>query len=104
MAFGGTVSGLSCEPILRELGTGGPGRLVIAHLGNGASITAVRDGRSIDTSMDLTPSGSVTMATRTGDIEPGVLLFLLREKGLTVEALATTIDHASGMTGIRRVW
>lgn len=92
--------GLSCESILRQLGRDIPARLVIAHLGNGASITAVRDGRSIDTSMGLTPSGGVMMATRTGDLDPGVLLYLLRDKAMTAEALATMVDHMSGMIGI----
>jgi acetate kinase len=92
--------GLSCESILHQLGDGVPDRLVIAHLGNGASITAVRSGRSIDTSMGLTPSGGVMMATRTGDIDPGVLLFLLRQKGLSPDMVATLVDHGSGMTGI----
>ncbi|WP_375395463.1 acetate/propionate family kinase [uncultured Sphingomonas sp.] len=92
--------GLSCESILRQLGDDMPARLVIAHLGNGASVTAVLDGRSIDTSMGLTPSGGVVMATRTGDLDPGVLLFLLREKAMPAAALATMIDHASGMMGV----
>ncbi len=95
--------GLSCESILTQLGGGIPSRLVIAHLGNGASVTAVRDGRSVDTSMGLTPSGGVTMATRTGDIDPGILLYLLRETGLDAEALAMMIDHESGMAGISGV-
>lgn len=92
--------GLSCESVLRQLGDERPARLVIAHLGNGASVTAVLDGRSIDTSMGLTPSGGVIMGTRTGDLDPGVLLYLLREKAMSAEALATMIDHASGMAGL----
>jgi len=92
--------GLSCESIVRQFGEDLPARLVIAHLGNGASVTAVRDGRSIDTSMGLTPSGGVMMATRTGDIDPGVLLYLLRETGLDAPGLATLVDHASGMAGV----
>ena len=92
--------GLSCESILRQLGARRPDRLIVAHLGNGASITAVLDGQSIDTSMGLTPSGGVIMGTRTGDLDPGVLLYLLREKAMPVAALATMIDHASGMTGV----
>lgn len=95
--------GLSCDSILCQLGKDAPARLVIAHLGNGASITAVRDGRSVDTSMGLTPSGGVVMATRTGDIDPGVLLYLLRETAMTVEDLATMIDHGSGMAGVSGV-
>lgn len=92
--------GLSCESIIRQMGDDVPQRLVIAHLGNGASITAVENGRSIDTSMGLTPSGGVMMATRTGDLDPGVLLHLLREKAMSTEALATMIDHGSGMMGV----
>lgn len=95
--------GLSCESILRQLGEDAPARLVIAHLGNGASVTAVLRGRSVDTSMGLTPSGGVVMATRTGDLDPGVLLYLLRERAMSVEALATMVDHGSGMTGISAV-
>jgi acetate kinase len=57
-----------------------PNRLVIAHLGNGASVTAVKGGKSIDTSMGLTPTGGVMMGTRSGDLDPGVLVYLLREK------------------------
>ncbi|KTT68292.1 acetate/propionate family kinase [Sphingomonas sanguinis] len=92
--------GLSCESIVRQMGDDVPQRLVIAHLGNGASITAVEHGRSIDTSMGLTPSGGVMMATRTGDLDPGVLLHLLREKAMSSEDLATMIDHGSGMMGV----
>ena len=92
--------GLSCESIVRQLGNDVPARLVIAHLGNGASVTAVRDGRSIDTSMGLTPSGGVMMATRTGDIDPGVLLYLAREAGLDETAMARLVDHESGLAGV----
>jgi len=92
--------GLSCESIVRQLDDDRPARLVIAHLGNGASVTAVLDGGSIDTSMGLTPSGGVMMATRAGDLDPGVLLYLLRETGLDAPALATLVDHASGMAGV----
>ncbi|QNA83924.1 acetate kinase [Sphingomonas sp. So64.6b] len=92
--------GLSCQSILDQLGAGRPARLIIAHLGSGASITAVRDGRSVDTSMGLTPSGGVVMATRTGDLDPGVLLYLMRERGLDATALEALIDRQSGMRGI----
>lgn len=92
--------GLSCQSIVRQFGHALPAKLVIAHLGGGASITAVRDGRSIDTSMGLTPSGGIVMATRTGDVDPGVLLYLLRERRLDAAALAELVDHASGMLGI----
>ena len=92
--------GLSCESIVRQLEGDVPSRLVIAHLGNGASVTAVRDGKSIDTSMGLTPSGGVIMGTRSGDLDPGVLIYLLREKKLDATALEQLIDHRSGLLGI----
>lgn len=92
--------GLSCESIVRQLGAELPKRLVIVHLGNGASVTAVRAGKSIDTSMGLTPSGGIIMGTRSGDIDPGVLIYLLREKHLDADALEKMIDHQSGLKGI----
>lgn len=95
--------GLSCESIVQQLGGDLPGRLIIAHLGNGASITAVRDGRSIDTSMGLTPSGGVIMGTRSGDLDPGVLIYLMREKKLDAAELEELVDHNSGLAGISGV-
>lgn len=92
--------GLSCESIMRQLGDTLPERLIIAHLGNGASVTAVRGGRSIDTSMGLTPTGGLIMGRRTGDLDPGILLHLLRDCGYTPETLATLVDRESGMLGI----
>jgi acetate kinase len=92
--------GLSCESIVRQLGDDLPGRLVIAHLGNGASVTAVKDGKSIDTSMGLTPTGGVIMGTRSGDLDPGVLLYLMREKKFDAAMLEELVDHRSGLLGI----
>jgi acetate kinase len=92
--------GLSCQSILRQLGDDIPEKLVIAHLGNGASITAVRAGRSVDTSMGLTPSGGVVMGTRAGDIDPGFLLYLMRVRGMDAAAIEELIDRLSGMRGI----
>ena len=92
--------GLSCESILHQLGEETPARLIIAHLGNGASVTAVRNGKSIDTSMGLTPSGGVIMGTRSGEIDPGVLIYLMREKNLDAAKLEDVIDHHSGLLGI----
>ena len=92
--------GLSCESIVHQLGCETPGRLVIAHLGNGSSVTAVLDERSIDTSMGLTPTGGVIMGTRSGDLDPGVLLYLMREKKLDPEALEDLVNHRSGLLGI----
>jgi len=95
--------GLSCESILRQLGDKVPKRLVIVHLGNGASVTAVRDGRSVDTSMGLTPSGGLIMGTRSGDLDPGVLIYLLRERQMDATTLEQLIDHQSGLLGISGV-
>ena len=92
--------GLSCESIVHQLGASVPPRLVIAHLGNGVSVTAVREGRSIDTSMGLTPSGGAMMGSRSGDIDPGVLIYLLRLKQLDVVGLEYLIDHHSGLLGV----
>jgi acetate kinase len=95
--------GLSCESIVHQLGHDLPARLIIAHLGNGASVTAVRDGRSIDTSMGLTPSGGVIMGTRSGDLDPGLLIYLMREKKLDAAGLEELVDHHSGLAGISGV-
>lgn len=95
--------GLSCESIVRQLGKDLPERLVIAHLGNGASITAVKAGKSIDTSMGLTPTGGVIMGTRSGDIDPGILVYLAREKGFDAARLEKLVDHRSGLLGISGV-
>ena len=95
--------GLSCESIMRQLPADRPSRLIIAHLGNGASVTAVKDGQSIDTSMGLTPTGGVIMGTRSGDIDPGVLIYLLREKKFDAATLETLVDHRSGLLGISGV-
>jgi acetate kinase len=95
--------GLSCESIVRQLAGDLPRRLVIAHLGNGASVTAVKDGKSIDTSMGLTPSGGVIMGTRSGDLDPGVLVYLMREKKLDAATLEDLVDRRSGLLGISGV-
>ncbi len=96
--------GLSCESIVQQLSLAphgpAPRRLLIAHLGNGASVTAVRDGVSIDTSMGLTPSGGLIMGSRSGDLDPGVLVYLVRECGYTALMLEDLIDHRSGLVGI----
>ncbi len=91
--------GLSLESILAQL-DGVPERLVVAHLGNGASITAIRNGRSIDTTMGLTPTGGVMMGTRCGDLDPGVALYLMRRDGADAEKLERIFDHSSGLLGV----
>ena len=95
--------GLSCESIVRQLADDLPDRLIIAHLGNGASVKAIKAGKSIDTSMGLTPSGGVIMSTRSGDLDPGVLVYLMREKKLDAAMLEELIDRRSGVLGISAV-
>jgi acetate kinase len=95
--------GVSCESILRQLGEDLPERLVIAHLGNGASVTAVKGGKSIDTSMGLTPTGGIIMGTRSGDLDPGVLVYLMREKEFDAAGLQDLVDRHSGLLGISGV-
>ena len=95
--------GLSLESIVRQLGDVVPQLLVIAHLGNGASITALKAGQSIDTSMGMTPSGGVIMGTRSGDLDPGVLVYLMREKKFDAARLEALIDQHSGLLGISGV-
>jgi acetate kinase len=96
--------GLSCESIVRQLRmseSGVPKRMVIAHLGSGCSVTAVVDGRSIDTTMGLTPTGGVVMGTRPGDLDPGLVLYLLRQvQGDKVNAVEKMLNHDAGMVAL----
>jgi acetate kinase len=75
-------------------------RLVVCHLGGGCSVTAVRDGRSVDTTMGFTPLEGVPMATRAGSVDPGALVYLLREKLVTLEELEHALEHDSGLAGL----
>jgi acetate kinase len=88
--------GLSCESVVARLNPIPP-RVVIAHLGNGSSITAVLNGKSIDTSMGLTPTGGIPMSTRTGDLDPGVIVYLLRNEHLSADALERLLNRQSGL-------
>jgi acetate kinase len=92
--------GLSCESIMRQLEVEPPDRIVIAHLGNGASVTAVKAGKSVDTSMGLTPTGGLIMGTRSGDLDPGILIYLMRDLKLDATTAEDLIDHRSGLLGI----
>jgi acetate kinase len=103
--------GLSCEGVvddLRDASDKGkanfPQRMVIAHLGSGCSVTALADGQSVDTTMGLTPTGGVVMGTRPGDLDPGLVLYLLRQaEGDRVAALSTVetvVNHQSGMVAL----
>jgi acetate kinase len=97
--------GISCAFIVQELRRlAGPaaasGRLVLAHLGNGSSLTAVRDGSSLDTSMAFTPIGGVVMSTRSGDLDPGVVTFLARNGPSSPDDLEDLLSHRAGLLGI----
>jgi acetate kinase len=75
-------------------------RLVVCHLGGGCSVTAVRDGRSIDTTMGFSPLEGVPMATRSGSVDPAAVLYLLRERLLDAEAVTDALEHDSGLAGL----
>ena len=99
--------GLSYESIVHHLQPNVPEKLVVAHLGNGASISAIRNGKCLDTSMGLTPTGGTISGTRTGDIDPGVLLFILRKICETAtsasdaaDKLETVASKKSGLLGV----
>ncbi len=96
--------GLSCESVVRQMRNLGslPHRMVIAHLGSGCSVTAVVDGESLDTTMGLTPTGGVVMGTRPGDLDPGLLLYLLRQQDGTDEPgrLEKMLNHDAGMVAL----
>ena len=76
------------------------GRVILAHLGNGASLAAVRDGHSIDTSMGFTPAGGIPMGTRTGDLDPGVARYLMDREKMSPAQFNKLINHQSGLLGM----
>jgi acetate kinase len=94
--------GLSYEYVADALRKRGelPARTVVAHLGNGASIAALRDGVGIDTTMGLTPTGGMVMSTRSGDLDPGILVYLLRSRGCSADDVDDAIKHKGGLLGI----
>jgi acetate kinase len=92
--------GLSYEYIVAKLGSAVQGRLVIAHLGNGASLAAVLDGQPMDTTMGFTPTGGLMMGTRSGDLDPGVLIHLLREKAYDADRLDELVNQQAGLLGV----
>ena len=99
--------GLSYEFLVEQLRAIDPtrcgGRAVLAHLGNGASMTAVLDGKSMDTSMGFTPAGGIVMGTRSGDLDPGVLVYLLGRKDFGPERLNRLVNQESGLLGISSI-
>ena len=89
--------GLAVQSVVSRLDAA---RIVACHLGGGCSVTAVENGRSIDTTMGFTPLEGVPMATRSGSVDPGALVYLLRERGLTVEELDEALEHDSGLAAL----
>jgi acetate kinase len=97
--------GLSYEFLMAELGRlGGAeaanGRVILAHLGNGASLAAVRDGKSVDTSMSLTPAAGVPMSTRSGDLDPGLLWYFARTENMSPKQFNEMVNFKSGLLGV----
>jgi acetate kinase len=102
--------GISYESIIYQLQPDIPEKLIVAHLGNGASISAIRNGHCLDTSMGLTPSGGIISASRTGDIDPGVVIFILKQIAKSepdtlkaADKLETVISKKSGLVGMSGV-
>jgi len=97
--------GLSYAYLMEELARlGGPaaanGRVILAHLGNGASMAAVRNGKSIDTSMSFTPTAGLVMSTRSGDLDPSLLPYLARTERMTIIQFSEMVNHGSGLLGV----
>jgi acetate kinase len=78
-------------------------RVILAHLGNGASMAAVREGRCIDTSMAFTPAAGLVMSTRSGDLDPGLAAYLARTEGMTAAQFDEMINHKSGLLGVSEI-
>ncbi len=92
--------GLSYEYVVIELNKAGKnGKTIIAHLGNGASMCAVMDGKSVDTTMGFTPAGGLIMSRRSGDLDPGVIIYLLK-RGLNADEVNDLINHRAGLLGV----
>jgi acetate kinase len=100
--------GLSYEYIMQELkdkagARVANGRVIIAHLGNGASMAAVHRGSGIDTTMGFTPTAGLMMSTRSGDLDPGIILYLLREKGVDLSSVNDIVNERGGLLGVSGV-
>lgn len=99
--------GLSLAFLLEELGRIDPaaaaGRVIMCHLGNGASVTAVRDGKSFDTSMGFSPVEGLAMSTRTGDIDPSALLYVMGHDNLSIDDAINLVNKQSGLLGVSEI-
>jgi acetate kinase len=89
--------GISYESLVHHFGVKLPERAIFAHLGNGSSLCAVRNGKSIDTTMGLTPTGGIPMGTRSGDLDPGVIVYLLRTENFDADKLEDLLNHQCGL-------
>ena len=99
--FHGLSYAFLMEELSRMSGTlPAQGRVILAHLGNGASLAAVRDGKPEDTSMSFTPTSGVPMSTRSGDLDPGLLWYLARTEGLDAKGLNEMVNFQSGLLGV----
>jgi acetate kinase len=92
--------GMSYESLVHHFSAKLPKRAIFAHLGNGSSLCALRDGISIDTTMGLTPTGGIPMGTRSGDLDPGVIIYLLRNEKLNADSLENLLNHQCGLFGL----
>jgi acetate kinase len=92
--------GLACADAVFQLGSRLRDRVVLLHLGAGCSATAILRGRSVDTTMGLTPLEGLVMATRSGDLDPGIVVYLQREHGLTVDQIDRGLNHDGGLLGL----
>jgi acetate kinase len=100
--------GLSYEFLMEELArlsdpAAAKGRVILAHLGNGASLAAVRDGKSIDTSMGFTPTAGLVMSSRSGDLDPGLVSYLARTEQMSAPQFQEMVNHASGLLGVSEI-
>jgi len=92
--------GLSFEYIVATLGDAARGRLIIAHLGNGASLAAVVNNQPLETTMGFTPAGGLMMGTRSGDLDPGLLIYMMKEKGYKAGELDELVNNHAGLLGV----
>ena len=100
--------GLSCTYLMEALRNiegveKSVGRIILAHLGSGASLTAVKEGKSMDTTMGFTPAGGLVMSTRPGDLDPGVAWYIMQSKGMTADQFNHLINHEAGLLGVSEI-